>query len=242
MHQRPPARPAMSELTRRPARFLVLAALTLVTAAWALLALPQEREIGSVWVLLAKLVPFVLATEAVAAFDPAWARRLPLAKLAIPAAFLVYFCFFTPKIFFNVGDDTFDEVYNLMLTLTPFLILALVLAYRLAGGGAGTVRRLSYAMLLLMLSGLEDLAYILVNPHTDPEWQQIPEVWTWAHHMTVFVGQPLTRNQAFAFIAVHVVLALLVLFLPAAAISRPLAWRGRRRSPAAAADRRAAGV
>ena len=223
---RQPAGAAMSEPTRRPARFLVLAALTLVAAAWALLALPQEREIGSVWVLLAKLIPFVLATEAVAAFDPAWARRLPLAKLAIPAAFLVYFCFFTPKIFFNVGDDTFDEVYNLMLTLTPFLILALVLAYRLAGGGAGTVRRLSYAMLLLMLSGLEDLAYILVNPHTDPEWQQIPEVWTWAHHMTVFVGQPLTRNQAFAFIAVHVVLALLVLFLPAAAISRPLglAW------------------
>jgi hypothetical protein len=221
----------------------VLAALALAAAAWTWLALPHERELRSLWVLLAKLVPFVLATEAAAALDPAWARRLPLAKLAIPAAFLVYFCFFTPKIFFNSGDDTFDELYNLMLTLTPFLILALVLAYRLAGGGAGTVRRLAYAMLLLMLSGLEDLAYILVNPHTDPAWQEIPEVWTWAHHMTVFVGQPLTRNQAFAFIAVHVVAALLVLFLPAAAVRRPLArLQRRRRAATAAGDQRAAGA
>jgi hypothetical protein len=225
-----------------PAGFLVLAALALAAAAWTWLALPHERELRSLWVLLAKLVPFVLATEAIAAFQPAWLRRLPLARLAIPAAFLVYFCFFVPKIFFNSGDATFEQLYDLMLTLTPFLILALVLAYRLGGGAAATVRRLAYAMLLLMLSGLEDLAYILVNPHTDPAWQQIPEVWTWAHHMTVFVGHPLTRNQAFGFIAVHVVLALLVLFLPATAVRRPLARLGRRRSATRAADRPTAGA
>jgi hypothetical protein len=65
-------------------------------------------------------------------------------------------------------------------------------------------------------------------------------VWTWAHHMTVFVGHPLTRNQAFAFIAVHVVLALLVLFLPATALSRPLAWLTRRRTAHRAADQHTA--
>lgn len=242
-HQDPATALSPPEGSQGPSRFLVLAALALAAAAWTLLALPHERELRSLWVLLAKLVPFVLATEAIAAFQPAWLRRLPLARLAIPAAFLVYFCFFVPKIFFNSGDDaTFEQLYDLMLTLTPFLILALVLAYRLGGGTASTVRRLAYAMLLLMLSGLEDLAYIEVNPHTDPAWQQIPEVWTWAHHMTVFVGHPLTRNQAFAFIAVHVVLALLVLFLPATAFRRPLARLGRRGSATGAADRRAAGA
>jgi hypothetical protein len=40
-----------------------------------------------------------------------------------------------------------------VLTLTPFLILALVLAYRLGGGSPGMVRRLGYAMILLQLSG-----------------------------------------------------------------------------------------
>jgi hypothetical protein len=238
-HQGPAT--ALSPRTR-PLRFLVLAALALATAAWIWLALPHEREVRSLWVLLVKLVPFVLAVEAIAELEPAWLRRLPLARLAIPAAFLVYFCYFVPRIFFNAGDATFERLYYLVLTLTPFLILALVLAYRLGGGAAATVRRLAYAMLLLMLSGLEDLAYIKVNPHTDPAWQQIPEVWTWAHHMTVFVGHPLTRNQAFAFIAVHVVLALLVLFLPATAFRRPLARLGRRGSATGAADRRAAGA
>jgi hypothetical protein len=238
-HQGPATAPSPRT---RPARFLVLAALALATAAWVWLALPHEREVRSLWVLLVKLVPFVLATEAIAELEPAWLRRLPLARLAIPAAFLIYFCYFVPRIFFNAGDATFERLYDLVLTLTPFLILALVLAYRLGGGAAATVRRLAYAMLLLMLSGLEDLAYIKVNPHTDPAWQQIPEVWTWAHHMTVFVGHPLTRNQAFAFIAVHVVLALLVLFLPATAIRRPLAWLTGRRTAPGAADRRAAGA
>jgi hypothetical protein len=213
--------------------FWALALLAVGSAAWVWLALPHERELRSAWILLVKLLPFVFATEAVALLDVAWARRLGLARLLVPAVFLGYFCFFTPKIFFSSGDATFDQLYYLMLTLTPFLILGLVLAYRLGGGGAGMARRLSYSMLLLMLSGLEDLAYILVNHHTDPSWQHIPQVWTWAHHMTVFVGHPLSRSQAFAFIGVHVALAGLVLFLPARAVTGPVARLARRRRPPA---------
>jgi hypothetical protein len=36
----------------------------------------------------------------------------------------------------------------------------------------------------------------------------------------VFLGHPPTRAEAFAFIAVHLVLAGLVLFLPASAVAR----------------------
>jgi hypothetical protein len=77
-------------------------------------------------------------------------------------------------------------------------------------------------MLLLMLSGLEDLAFLVVNPHTDPRWTSIPEVWTWASHMKVFIGHAPTKYEAYGFIAVHTALALLVLFLPARAVTGPL--------------------
>jgi hypothetical protein len=99
------------------------------------------------------------------------------------------------------------------------MILALSLAYRLGGGSRETSLRLTFAMLLLQLSGLEDLAFLTVNPHTDPEWTPIPEKWTWADHMTVFLGHAASKYEAYAFITVHVVLALLVLFLPVRAVT-----------------------
>ena len=117
------------------------------------------------------------------------------------------------------------------------MILSLALAYRLGGGEGSGVRRLAYAMLLLMLSGLEDLAFLTVNPHTDPRWTPIPEVWSWASHMTVFLGHPPTKYEAYGFIAAHVALAALVLFLPGR-VFRAVRWPvGRARRVPHAAER-----
>ncbi|MEU6886001.1 hypothetical protein ABZ918_12425 [Streptomyces viridosporus] len=196
---------------RRNAPFLVLAALAAVFAGIVWFAMPHDREVKSLGILLFKLVPFVFATEAIARLDPVWAQRIRL-QMVIPVCFLVYFLYFVPKIFFVAENH--PELYYYVLTLTPFVILSLVLSFRIGGGAAHLVRRLSYAMILLMLSGLEDLAFLTVNEHTDPAWQTIPEVWTWASHMTVRLGHPASKYEAFAFIAVHVVLALLVLFAP----------------------------
>jgi hypothetical protein len=197
---------------RRQLPFLALAAAAAAAAAFVWFAMPHEREVTALWVLLVKLLPFVLATEAVARLDLAAPARRRLAAVALPVAFLVFFCFFVPRIFFYSDDG--PTLYYYVLTLTPVVILSLVLAYRLGGGPAGGVRRLAYAMLLLMLSGVEDLAFLTVNPHTDPKWTPIPEVWSWASHMTVFLGHPPTKYEAYGFIAVHVALAALVLFLP----------------------------
>jgi hypothetical protein len=81
-----------------------------------------------------------------------------------------------------------------------------------------------------MLSGLEDLAFLTINPHTDPHFMSIPDQWTWASHINVFFGRPVTQYEAYGFIAVHVVLALVVLLLPARALPRvrvamPQRWR-----------------
>jgi hypothetical protein len=188
--------------------FAVLTAAAFAAAAAVWFGMPHTKAIPNVAVLLLKLVPFVLAVEAIAHLSLSAAMRRRVAVAAIPVCFLVYFAYFVPKIFFGEG------VYYLVLTLTPFLILALVLAFRLGGGAGGTARRLGYAMLLLQLSGIEDLAFLTVNHHTDPQWTPMPQVWSWADHMSVFFGRPLSKYEAFGFIAVHVVLAVAVLTLP----------------------------
>jgi hypothetical protein len=224
--------------TAAPARsFLSANAVCLVaTAVAAVLAaivwsLPHEHKISSLWVFLFKLSPVVAAGVAVAWLDLDWARRLKLPLLAPVACFLVFFCFFVPRNFFYalVKEDGTETYYN-MLTLVPFVILALALAYRLGGGSRETSLRLTFSMLLLQLSGLEDLAFLTVNPHTDPKWTPIPEKWTWADHMTVFLGHAASKHEAYAFITVHVVLALLVLFLPVHVVTA-LAGRVRRTKP-----------
>lgn len=212
--------------------FLTLAGAAVVAAAAVWFGMPHEKEISNLWVLLAKLAPFVLALEAIARLEIAPSTRRRLAMAAVPATFVVFFCWFVPKIFFHSDDG--QQLYYYVLTLTPFVILALALAYRLGGAAAGPVRRVGYAMLLLMLSGLEDLAFLTVNAHTDPAWTPIPERWDWAEHMTVFAGRPLTKYEAYVFIAVHVVLAVLVLTLPARVVAGPVRTVLRRRRPAAA--------
>ncbi len=195
---------------RSDLRFAVLA---LVTAAAVWFVLPHDREVKSLPILLLKLVPFVLATEAISRLDVSPEMRTRWASVLVPVTFLVYFVYFVPEIFIYADDSSPDSFYGLyysILTLTPLIILSLAVAFRVGGGSSSTVRRLAYGMLLLMLSGLEDLAFLTLGGHLSPP----PEEWTWASHMTVFIGHPPTTSQALVFIAVHVLLSLLVLFAP----------------------------
>ncbi len=200
----------------------LFAGAALVTALILAMA-PPEREVSSLGAFIVKLVPFVLATEAIARLQLDRRERSLLFRAALPLCFVAYFCYFVPKIFFYLDD--FPKAYVTILTLTPFLILTFVMAFRLGGGSAESTRRSAYGLLLLMLSGIEDLAFLTVNDHTEPELQSIPERWTWASHMKVRLGHYPTKYEAFAFIAVHVALALVVLFAPV-----PRRWR---RTPAA---------
>ena len=206
-----PARALPGGQRRRP---LALGALTLLSAAAVALAGPSGPQLDSVWLLLAHLVPFVLATETIAAVRPEWFARWRLAELVAVGSFALVFCMFVPKMFDRVLADDFDGFYGLMRMLAPLLILAIALPYRLGGGHADAVRRMSYASLLVMLSGIEDLLFWV--------WRgsAIPARWDWADHMTVVLGHVASRTEAYLFIGLHLAAAVAILVAPAGLVGR----------------------
>lgn len=187
-------------------RFLLLSAATAVTTALVLLVLPSE--VDTLWTFLAYLVPFVLATEAVAVLPRHWVPPGRLAAAVGVVVFLVVYAGFVPMMFGTFLDGDFAAFYELVRFFTPYLILALALLFRLGGGGGATVRRLCYAGILLMLSGLEDLMYWLW------QGQAPPQRWDWADHLTVRLGHVASLTEAMVVMTIHLVLAVLVLVLP----------------------------
>jgi hypothetical protein len=195
-----------------PLRALLWVAATVVSAGLLVVVQPSGGHLDHWWLLVAYLVPFVGAVEAVAALPAAWIGRWPrLGEVTVVASFVVFFGGFVPRMFARMLADDFDGFYALMRMATPMIILALALAYRLGGAGAVPVRRVAYASVLVMLSGLEDLLFWVWRG------QPVPARWDWADHMTVLLGHVASRPEAYVFIAVHLAAALAV-----------LTWRGRR--------------
>ncbi len=178
-----------------------------------LLFVPPEREATSLVKFLLHLVPFFLAAESVARLTLEEPARRRAGLILVPVAFLGFFCYFIPRGFYLTDD--FPKFYVNTLTMVPYVILSLALSHRLGGASTGAVRRLAVALILLMLSGLEDLAFLLVNDNSGTPFADIPDVWFWASHIEVFIGHPPTATEAMLFIAVHVLAAVGVLFAPA---------------------------
>jgi hypothetical protein len=207
---------------------LPLGVLAVALAALVRFVIPYEQEITSLWMLLVKLTPQLAALACVAWLDVAWARRLRLHLVALPAIFLAFLCYFVPATFMTAldmadGTAEFEDLYLHVVVFVPFIMIALALAYRVGGGSREGVLRVGAAMTILQMSGLEDLVAVMLNSRLDG----IPEVWDWAHHITVRLGHVATRNEAYAFIVAHVVLAVLTLAVP----RRLFAALGRRIRP-----------
>ncbi|MFG1612177.1 hypothetical protein ACGFI3_05440 [Nonomuraea wenchangensis] len=204
---------------------LVMGVVAVALAGLVRFVLPYEQDITTLWGFLVKLTPQLAAIVAVAWLDVETARRLRLHLLVLPALFLGFLLYFVPATFIRAmdiedGSGTFEDLYLHVVVFVPFLIVALLVAYRIGGGSREGVLRTGAAMSILHVSGLEDLVAVSMNRRLDG----IPEVWAWADHITVRIGHPATKAEAYAFIATHVVAALLVLFLPRSLFRR----RGRR--------------
>lgn len=193
---------------------LIALPVTLALAGAVYLGTPNEHGLSSLWGLLVHLAPFAGAVVTIAYLDVTWAQRLRM-HLVLPAlSFLVFFTYFVSHNFIFHGLDDFDRLYYNQLMMVPFIILALVLCVRLGGGRRSVVVRLAIALLLLQLSGIEDLSFLVFGDLRTEEHHPIPEVWDWADHMAVRLGHHPSKVEAYVFIATHLVLAGLVLLLP----------------------------
>jgi hypothetical protein len=199
---------AAPSASRSGSRAVVLGIAAVVAAGVLVVVQPSGGHLAHWWLLVAYLVPFVLAVETIVALPGTWFGRWRLGEIAVVASFALVFCVFVPKMFGRVLADDFDGFYALMRIVTPLLILALALAYRLGGGRPASIRRAAYASLLVMLSGIEDLMFWV--------WRgaPVPARWDWADHMTVLLGHVASRTEAYAFIGVHLVAAVAVLAWP----------------------------
>jgi hypothetical protein len=173
--------------------------------------MPHDREVKNLGAFSFKLLPFLFASLSISTVKRSAIERYSFQCILVIASFLGFFCLLVPKIFFHYDD--FEKLYYMMLVTTPYVILSLVMAYRLGGGSPEKSFRLSIAMLLLMLSGLEDLAYFTVN-YSGPGWPQMPDTWDWVSHVGVFLGHAPSTQEICVFATIHVILAFTVLLFP----------------------------
>jgi hypothetical protein len=199
---------AMLKEWRSSAIFLLLAmACTAVVLLW----VNDKATVESIWEIVIKLVTFALALLAIANI-PAHQFKAPWSMLLVFLNFMAIFCFFIPRLFFYYWEQNWDGYYLTSQALVPFIILSLGFAFRIGGARVKDVLVFGAVAIVVMLSGIEDLMYVLINPHTDPRFTTIPDEFWWAAHMTVRAGKVLSKYEAFAFIAVHWVVAGLILY------------------------------
>ncbi len=199
--------------------------LAMLLAVYIYFGMPHERVIQSVWVLLFKLVPFFLVSFSIAWFPMRFPNWLKL--VAVFAVLLPFLGFLVPRELSltiegfslvdspnaaNVSDSLetiFGEFYTVMAMLVPYVILGLAFAYRCGGGSASGSLKISWAGILLMLSGYEDIMFWAVNDRGP-----FPNVAQWASHVSIFLGRPATRTEFYIFVAVHFILIAIVFALP----------------------------
>lgn len=199
------------ELSLQMKYCLGFGALALAVGLFAIFALPPDREVKSLGIFIFKLIPFILAALSISLFDIQLLERWNFIKvLAVFGCFGLFFFFYIPKLFFDVAFNEASNTYYMTLLITPMMILCFTLVFRLGGGSTGNTLRIAFGALTLMLSGLEDLMFLTLNPHQPGRYNPIPEVWDWASHIRVRLGHYPTKNEAFIFIAVHVLLALFI--------------------------------
>jgi hypothetical protein len=219
-----PATPDQSSMAARVVRglfghrrwlWLVPAVPGAVLAVLIMVVLPPDRTLDNLAEWAFRLSPFLLAVLAVSVLP-----RGRLSPALIVLAVVIYISYVDTAFVLRILDygqdraegisDTFQLVYQFQLLVVTYTVLFGLLAFRLGGARTATVLKTGIAAVLIVISGLNDLTFWAFY-----EWPQgRPAELDWASHITVFVGAPPSVATAVAFLAVHVVLAGVVLALP----------------------------
>ncbi|MBB3664224.1 MULTISPECIES: hypothetical protein [Prauserella salsuginis group] len=185
-----------------------------VLALLIMVVLPPDQTLDNVAEWAFKLSPFAFAVVAVALL-PKWRAAPGLLLLGV----IGYMAYIDTEMVMRIQefgrnaeqDGSFEPVYQFELFITTFIVLFMLLAYRLGGARTANVLKTGVAAILVVVSGLNDLTFWALND----VWAagSRPSELPWASHIIVFTGVPSVAT-AVVFMVVHVVLAAVVIALP----------------------------
>jgi hypothetical protein len=199
---------------RRRWLWVAAAVPAVVTTLLIMVVLPPDQTLDNLGDWAFKLCPFLFAVLTVALFP-----RVRYGPALIVFAVFVYMSYLDTELVMRVqafarssDEDAFQPVYQFELFVTTFIVLFALLAYRLGGGRTANVLKAGVASILVVVSGVNDLTFWALND----VWAagSKPTELKWASHMIVFLGGPPSVPAAVAFMAVHLVLAAIVVALP----------------------------
>jgi hypothetical protein len=180
-----------------------------------MVVLPPDRTIDNPAEFLLRIAPVVFGVLAIGGFPQRPRPGLALLALLVVGYMGVVDTLYTLRVLgladASDQDAAFPAFYQMAIFVNAFTILAILLGYRLGGAPSGRVLRLGFAATLVLVSGLNDITFFYL--YDWPEGR--PERFTWASHITVFTGSPATPAVAIGFCAVHLLLAAVVIALPA---------------------------
>lgn len=204
-------------------RWLWLAAATpaAVLAGLIMVVLPPDQTLDNLAEWLFKLSPFLFAVAAVAVFP-----RGRFGPALVVVGVLAYMGYLDTALILRIleyrADGEFSVVYQFQLFVVTYIVLFGLLAFRLGGARTATVAKVGVAGVLIVISGLNDLGFWVMN-----DWgaDGRPATLDWASHIIVFTGGPPSVPVAVVFLVVHLVLAAAVVLAP---VER---WVDRRLAP-----------
>lgn len=180
-----------------------------VLAGLIMVVFPPDQTLDNLGEWLFKLSPFLCAVLAVAAFP-----RGRFAPGLVVTGVLVYMGYLDTALILRVleyrQEGEFAVVYQFQLFVVTYIVLFGLLAFRLGGARTATVLKVGAAAVLVVISGLNDLGFWVMN-----DWDGArPATLEWASHIIVFTGGPPSVPVAVVFLLVHLVLAGVVVALP----------------------------
>jgi hypothetical protein len=194
--------------------WVVPAAIAVALAGLFLVVLPPHRTLESAFEVPWRLSPVLFAVVAIAGFP----QRRGLGTALVGALFVAYMGAVDTALVLHVDDyvasssnpDSFDDFYQFELFMSAFVLMAILFAFRLGGGRTTRTLQLGGAGVLVLISGLNDLTDWLLADWPDGR----PHTLFWASHIKVFVGGSPSIPVAVTFLAIHLILAGLLLTRP----------------------------
>jgi hypothetical protein len=179
--------------------------------------LPADRTLHGFGDFILKVCPLFLAVLTIALFPRgAWSLGLILLGFVfylgyVDSAFVIQVSHLLDAAVAGEAKEQFNAFYRFAIFVNAYTVLSAVFAYRLGGASAARVMKLGGAGILLLISGLNDLTMWAMYPWPDG---QRPTEFSWASHVSIFLGHPPTLPEMLAFLAVHLFFAAVLLALP----------------------------